>query len=185
MILFEDIILTKEECDEIVDSITDWEIAALKIKSDFGNGKITYNNKKRKSFSSFSDVTKGSKMYSKINQIFNRFDYELTSDKLASNVLKYQEGHFIYKHTDFDLDFPSRFCGLVIQLSDPSSYEGGDFNYYLNDEKYTMNKEIGTAVVFRPDVYHEVTTVTKGERHSFVMWIDTTEIRPLRKLALI
>lgn len=186
MVLFEGIILTEEECDKIVNSVTDWELSALKIKNNSKNDKIVYNGKKRKSYSSSYSVIKGSDLFSKINIVFNKFDYELTADKMTADVLKYKEGHFIFKHTDYDSDFPTRFCALVIQLSHPSSYIGGDFNYYLNGgEKYTMNGEIGNGIVIRPDVYHEVTTITEGERYSFVIWIDTNEIKPLHKLALI
>ena len=60
----------------------------------------------------------------------------------------------------------------VVQLSDPNSYEGGDFTLYDCGE-YPLPEEIreqGTVIIFPSMIYHKVSEVTSGTRHSAVSW---------------
>jgi PKHD-type hydroxylase len=62
----------------------------------------------------------------------------------------------------------------VIQLSDPETYEGGDFETY--DISSTLDpKDIrgrGTVMFIPSFTPHAVTPVTSGVRYSLVAWID-------------
>ena len=66
-----------------------------------------------------------------------------------------------------------RKLSLVFQLSDPSEYEGGRFEFdpnlpQLPDEAFKK----GSVIVF-PSVHtHRVTPVTAGTRHSLVTWVE-------------
>ena len=60
----------------------------------------------------------------------------------------------------------------IVQLSDPNSYEGGDFTLYDCGE-YPLPEEIreqGTVIIFPSMIYHKVSEVTSGTRHSAVSW---------------
>jgi PKHD-type hydroxylase len=69
-----------------------------------------------------------------------------------------------------------RKLSLTINLSDPSTYEGGDLRFdhgphELN--RFTTCKEIkpqGSCVIFPSFTFHQVTPVTKGVRYSLVLW---------------
>jgi PKHD-type hydroxylase len=67
-----------------------------------------------------------------------------------------------------------RKLSFTIQLSDPSTYEGGELNFL--DVCSLPNKENirlqGTVCVFPSIVFHEVTPVTKGIRHSLAGWYE-------------
>lgn len=74
-------------------------------------------------------------------------------------------------------DFVNTNCELVrklsfsIQLSDPDSYEGGQFQ--LLDEagkSYIAPRQRGTVILFDSRCQHRVRKVTKGVRKSIVGW---------------
>jgi PKHD-type hydroxylase len=64
---------------------------------------------------------------------------------------------------------------FVLQLSDPSEYDGGRFEFGGNvplqlDPKDFLPK--GSILVFPSLFQHRVTEVTRGTRHSLVGWIE-------------
>lgn len=62
----------------------------------------------------------------------------------------------------------------VIQLSDPSTYEGGNLEFYEISE-YPNTEDLrqqGTAIFFPSLIYHAATPVTKGTRYSLACWFD-------------
>ena len=73
-----------------------------------------------------------------------------------------------------------RKLSAIIQLTDPSEYEGGDLLMdmvaYDGDPKYrrkvhTITRGKGSVIVFDSITPHEVTPVTKGTRYSLVKWV--------------
>ena len=86
------------------------------------------------------------------------------------------KGHYD-KHTDtfFITDYHKhRKLSMVIQLSDPDSYEGGDFELYGTTgpiPKHAFRSQ--GSVIFFPSIYeHQVFEVTSGVRHSIVGWFE-------------
>lgn len=66
-----------------------------------------------------------------------------------------------------------RKLSMVIQLSDPSEYEGGDLEIeWRNPPKQEDLKKKGSIIVFPSFLKHRVTPVTKGVRHSLVAWME-------------
>lgn len=59
---------------------------------------------------------------------------------------------------------------VVIQLDDPSSYEGGDFCFKGVDNPNF--KPQGSVLVFPSYLEHMVTPITSGTRHSLVTWVE-------------
>jgi PKHD-type hydroxylase len=64
-----------------------------------------------------------------------------------------------------------RKLSLVLQLSDPSEYEGGDLEIFEGPEPTVVKKEKGLVVAFPSFVLHRVTPVTKGIRKTLVVWL--------------
>lgn len=98
-------------------------------------------------------------------------------------ISKYECGEMYGWHTDpMSVEYMSenhdnykgkmRKLSLVALLSD--NFEGGEFQFALQDgEKVnieTMELSIGSVVVFPSFIWHRVTPVTKGVRHSLSMW---------------
>ena len=72
-----------------------------------------------------------------------------------------------------------RKISIVIQLTDPSEYEGGDFEI---DPQYPQLpaeqiKAKGSVIAFPSFLRHRVTPITKGTRRSLVTWIQGPKFR--------
>jgi len=65
----------------------------------------------------------------------------------------------------------SRKLSLVLQLTDPSKYQGGDLLMHIGrDKPIAVPKKRGSVVVFPSFILHEVTPVKSGHRNSLVTW---------------
>jgi PKHD-type hydroxylase len=62
----------------------------------------------------------------------------------------------------------------VIQLTDPSTYEGGNLIICPPVEQPDANelRTQGTTIFFPSFLEHEATPVTKGTRYSLACWFD-------------
>ena len=85
-------------------------------------------------------------------------------------------------HYDWHVDSgfhgkPARKLSFVLQLSDPSEYEGGELQLRLGAEPIEIEKKKGMVTVFPSYTLHRVTPVTKGERYSLVGWITGPRFR--------
>jgi len=65
----------------------------------------------------------------------------------------------------------NRKLSAVIQLSDPSEYEGGELILYNGKDGMHIEKKKGMTALFPSYTLHECTQVTKGERYSLVAWV--------------
>ena len=62
---------------------------------------------------------------------------------------------------------------MVVQLTDPSEYEGGNLELQWHEPPGFENlRKRGTIIVFPSFLKHRVTPVTRGIRHSMVSWME-------------
>jgi len=102
----------------------------------------------------------------------NFFKFDLYGFIEGFQFTRYQAPSGKYKkHVDRGMNMHIRKLSLSVQLSDPSSYEGGDLVLYEQDKPTIIPKEQGKLIAFPSYTLHEVTPVTKGERYSLVAWI--------------
>jgi len=90
-------------------------------------------------------------------------------------------------HYDWHIDtswvtdvFFHRKLTMVVQLSDPSEYEGGDFEIKesgATEEQLIEMKQKGSVIVFPSFLEHRVTPVTKGRRMSMTSWVTGPKFR--------
>ena len=103
-----------------------------------------------------------------VNDSVFHFDVDGCDDELK--LIEYTKGGFYGWHTDFNAGSCSnrKIVGIV-QLTDPSEYEGGDVQFGIQDkdtkEWYTMEKNKGALTLFPAFLCHNVTPVTKGKRY--------------------
>ena len=65
----------------------------------------------------------------------------------------------------------SRKLSLVLQLTDASTYDGGDLLMHVGrDKPMSVPRQRGALVVFPSFMLHEVTPVQRGRRNSLVTW---------------
>lgn len=67
-------------------------------------------------------------------------------------------------------DGPPRKISMSIQLTHPSQYEGGGLEFVTVGE-LPMSRIQGTVIAFPSFLCHRVAPVTRGKRHSLVVWI--------------
>lgn len=79
-------------------------------------------------------------------------------------------------HYDWHVDIgpnpiSHRKVSIVIQLSDPSEYDGGDLELWNGGNIKQIPKNKGTTTLFPSFIMHKVTPITRGLRKSLVLWV--------------
>jgi len=106
------------------------------------------------------------------------FGFDLTGFGEAIQLTNYHEakqGNYIW-HQDFGRGV-SRKLSIVLQLSDPKEYEGGELQILNSDKPTSIRKERGLITVFPAWTLHQVTPVIKGTRQTLVAWISGPEFK--------
>lgn len=102
------------------------------------------------------------------------FGFDLVGFGELLQFTKYEHGELgTYGwHQDFGGKSVSRKLSLVVQLTDPSQYEGGNLELLLSGSPTVMPKERGLITAFPSWTLHQVTPVTAGYRETIVAWIS-------------
>ena len=108
------------------------------------------------------------------------FDFDIWGfvEDIQYTVYNGNGGHYTW-HLDRarDISNSPRKLSLVLQLSDPSEYEGGDLQFLDGHEPTTLEKKKGMVVAFPSFVLHRVTPVTSGCRKTCVVWLSGPRFR--------
>lgn len=65
-----------------------------------------------------------------------------------------------------------RKLSIVVQLSHPDEYMGGDFEFFNTPSPGEIFKPRGSILIFPSFFWHQVLPVTNGTRYSLVSWIE-------------
>jgi PKHD-type hydroxylase len=65
-----------------------------------------------------------------------------------------------------------RKLSVVVQLTPPETYKGGQLQLKINENSIDMTSNQGDVIVFPSYVLHQVTPIEKGIRHSLVGWVS-------------
>jgi PKHD-type hydroxylase len=143
-----------------------------------GAGKDCLNH--RKSFNSWIYPNEHTSwIYQKLTEIVHQnneqfFNFDLTMiENLQFTYYSSKEEGCYKAHIDpMNWKLPhNRKLSIVVQLSDPNEYEGGELKLHTSHDPIEIHKEKGMVVMFPSYTLHEVTPVTKGERYSLVAWV--------------
>lgn len=109
-----------------------------------------------------------------INRRFFHFDITGFHEPMQLGLYtEQQQGHYNW-HVDAapgDNNVPRK-LSMSMLLSDPSEFEGGEFQVKTcTDEAQTLDCQKGRAWFFPSYTLHRVAPVTKGMRRSLVLWI--------------
>lgn len=119
-----------------------------------------------------------SHIVSSLNTQFYKFDLTGFGEALQLTNYDHSEQGMYGWHQDYgSVGAPSRKLSLVLQLTDPSEYEGGNLQIKTTGEPVNVHKQRGLVTVFPSYILHQVTPVTKGSRQSLVAWITGPEFR--------
>jgi PKHD-type hydroxylase len=97
-----------------------------------------------------------------------------------SKPIQFTEYDEVGSHYDWHIDigpgeYSTRKLSCTVQLSDPASYDGGDFEVLRHDRIDEQRAELrkrGTVIVFPAYMAHRVTPIHRGSRCSLVAWME-------------
>lgn len=114
-----------------------------------------------------------SKITTLINDSFYKFNLSGMYEAIQHTTYK-PDMHYGW-HVDSGVGNKSnivpRKLSITIQLSDPDSYEGGDLEIWTGGKPIKVVRKKGAVVAFPSFRLHRITPVTKGVRHSLVVWV--------------
>jgi len=117
-------------------------------------------------------------VFSKLAHVASRlnadhFGFDLTGfgEQLQLTNYNQAENGMYGWHQDYGSGV-SRKLSLVLQLTDPSEYEGGNLQIMTSGDPQNVRKQRGFIAAFPSYVLHQVTPVTQGSRQSLVAWVS-------------
>lgn len=174
---------TEKECDsliELYETLSPSDALIGGEKEDGSGGVLDHN--KRKSTTRWLPWShehnwifeKLTSLLTDANNVRYRFDLTGFLEPLQLTEYTAPGGHYDW-HQDFGPGtFSIRKLSLVLQLSPPESYEGGDLEFYRGR---VPEKERGTVYVFPSFEQHRVTPLSSGLRRSLVCWVSGPPFR--------
>ena len=108
------------------------------------------------------------------------YHFDLTGFGEAIQLTNYDHSdHGMYGwHRDYlNKTGVCRKLSVVLQLTDPSQYEGGNLEVSISGEPAVVSKRRGLIALFPSFHLHQVTPVTQGSRQSLVAWITGPEFK--------
>jgi PKHD-type hydroxylase len=147
-----------------------------RVDPDFRTSKIRWLHKNQ----GFEDVYDLLDWYFKYaNQQAFGFDLSFCHELQFTEYRGEDNGHYKW-HEDIDwknTDVSHRKLSMIVQLTDPADYSGGDIQLKRDpiDEKKVRTQ--GTVLVFPAFLEHQVTNVTQGTRYSLVTWYKGPKFR--------
>jgi len=104
------------------------------------------------------------------NRIWN-FDLSCILDQIQYTEYEGNGGHYDW-HLDIGPgDISHRKISIVVQLSDPSEYEGGILQIKNGTNQHDVPLGKGNVIVFPSFLLHRVIPLTSGNRKSLVLWV--------------
>jgi len=123
-------------------------------------------------------------LYEKLSDVAARlnadhYGFDLTGFGEALQMTNYSsEDQGEYKwHQDSGSNGPCRKLSLVLQLSEPQDYEGGNLEILTSIDPKVVEKKRGLLAVFPSWTLHQVTPVISGSRQTLVAWISGPDFK--------
>jgi PKHD-type hydroxylase len=106
-----------------------------------------------------------------------RYGFQLSGFGEALQIGRYSEGDHYAFHQDIGpKEMSIRKLSIVLQLSNPEDYEGGELEFQ-GFESIKVPNDQGDLILFPSFNPHRVKAVTKGTRYSLVAWISGPSFR--------
>lgn len=115
--------------------------------------------------------TKLAHIVSSLNSMYFGLDITCFGEAFQlTNYLQEENGMYGWHQDMAGVGKVSRKLSLVLQLSDPSEYEGGNLQIMIDKNPVTLKKQRGLIYAFPSYQLHQVTPVTNGSRQTLVAW---------------
>ena len=144
-----------------------------------GNGGEVNENVRRSELNWVNNTEETRWVFEKLSHVVSKlnadyFGFDLTGFGEALQLTNYHSAkQGTYKwHQDFGGNGASRKLSIVLQLSDPNEYEGGELQLLTTENPISIQKKRGMLTVFPSWTLHQVTPVVSGTRQTLVSWVS-------------
>ena len=162
-------VFTSEECEELI---------ALALAEEGSYEVLVDENDSDKSIRSVTVYTLTQKKYpglwERLQTIFEgsnswRFEWSVIR---SVQILRFKQGDHKSRSMDWSSATPRRKISMVLQLSEPDEYEGGDVVLSAGHTDNVIPTNIGFATLWASYVPNHVTPITDGERWCLAAWAE-------------
>lgn len=189
-------VFTGPQCDRIVELGCSLPSDAAALEGE--EGEATNDPSLRSSRTSWIPVRDDTEwIYRKLATVAERanrrYRFELTgfSEDLQFTTYDHPGAFYTWHQDGLDGTVGHRKLSLVVQLSDPGSYTGGDLELFATSpdpcadpqaeppatDELAAARERGTVLVFPSFEFHRVRPLRSGVRHSLVCWVSGPPFR--------
>lgn len=154
------------------------KVAEEKAQVGGGEGGVVNNEIRRSQITWLPNSPEAEWVFSKLADVAAKlnsqyYDFDLIGFGEPLQLTHYdQSEHGMYGwHQDYGMGV-SRKLSMVVQLTDPSEYEGGNLQILTGSNPQNVRKQRGLIAVFPSYILHQVTPVTQGNRQSLVAWVS-------------
>lgn len=118
-------------------------------------------------------------MYDKLLPIFNaantsmfNFDIDCIPDPLQYSIETESKESYPFHQDIGSFSQNNRKLTMIVQLSDPQEYEGGEHQIMINghDDYFNIPKEKGLVLVFPTFLMHRTKPIIKGSKKTLTLW---------------
>ena len=158
MVLTQNVLFTKLECDSIIwqnTAVTNWNKDDRKYKSIL----LEYSNDTEWIFLKLKNFVEEST------------NIKITNLKKVIHFHKFNEMDWFDKHND---NKDNRIYAVGVLLN--NDFKGGDFKLY-NPDEIILDKVIGNTYTFDVRIEHEITPILQGERYSLLWFLQREHIK--------
>jgi PKHD-type hydroxylase len=158
------------ECARIIEEFKIKKPVEAKIAGDIKDGRrstlihpIPYTDESKDIYETIADRV------GRYNQF--GFDFDISGLYGDLQLLEYDEGDYYDWHMDIGPgEAAHRKLSVIIQLSNPDDYEGGEVVFKASEKERELPKNQGQIAVFPSYILHKVNPITKGKRYALVTW---------------
>ena len=164
---------TSDEVDKIIEDAKEYPFIKALVVDEENTDKFRKSNIKWLPFDSKWEwvIDRIMTQVVEANNIIWNFDLKAIIDNIQYTEYDGNGGHYDW-HLDIGPGSIShRKISIVIQLSDPNDYVGGDLEIMNASEKTVIPRGKGNVVIFPSFLLHRVVPLTSGNRKSLVLWV--------------
>jgi PKHD-type hydroxylase len=164
---------TSDEVDKIIEDAKEYPFIKALVVDEENTDKFRKSNIKWLPFDSKWEwvIDRIMTQVVEANNIIWNFDLKAIIDNIQYTEYDGNGGHYDW-HLDIGPGSIShRKISIVIQLSDPDDYVGGDLEIMNASEKTVIPRGKGNVVIFPSFLLHRVVPLTNGNRKSLVLWV--------------
>jgi PKHD-type hydroxylase len=170
-------VFTAQECAEIIELGKKKTLNAATVVASVDAPQGSPNKEYRKSNIAWLTEEDCYDLYTRLVPVVNHvndnyFNFDLFGFTESLQFTEYTSPGDTYKyHIDKMYKSTVRKLSMVVQLTDPSEYGGGELEILLGETPEKLPKTQGTVIFFPSYLLHRVTPMVTGTRYSLVTWL--------------